>query len=352
MNLKINKLPVKTWNHLNMNETNIEIDDNFQNHLPSVETDENMVKYTIECDSTRFLESKGELEDLTKKADTFLVEIPKSTTMKGPIILKYKYNNNEKAMSRLAIHACEDSVLNIILIFESLGEIDISAIQTYVYAEKNSCINIYLAQLLNESSTTISNITGVCKEASSVTLTRIELGSGKSFSNVTINLEGDSSDFNTNVAYHAIKEQVIDMNYSSYHYGKKTKCLMQVNGTLEDGSKKMFKGTIDFKTGCTGSKGTEMENILLLGENMVNGTIPLILCAEEDVEGNHGASIGNLDDKLLFYLSTRGITKTDAQSIIAMSRIENVCSEFPNIKIQDKIRNFEVNRGAVYEAEL
>ena len=40
--------------------------------------------------------------------------------------------------------------------------------------------------------------------------------------------------------------------------------------------------------------------MLLVGDNMVNQTIPLILCAEEDVEGNHGASIGKLDENVLF----------------------------------------------------
>ena len=42
--------------------------------------------------------------------------------------------------------------------------------------------------------------------------------------------------------------------------------------------------------------------MLLLSNDVVNQTIPLILCAEEDVEGNHGATIGKLDDELLFYL--------------------------------------------------
>ena len=58
-----------------------------------------------------------------------------------------------------------------------------------------------------------------------------------------------------------------------------------------------------------GAKGDEKEDVLLVGDNMVNQTIPLILCAEEDVEGNHGASIGKLDENMLFYAATRGIPR-------------------------------------------
>lgn len=50
-----------------------------------------------------------------------------------------------------------------------------------------------------------------------------------------------------------------------------------------------------------------------MGDNVVNQTIPLILCAEEDVEGNHGASIGQLDEEMLFYLSSRGMSAESAQ---------------------------------------
>lgn len=50
---------------------------------------------------------------------------------------------------------------------------------------------------------------------------------------------------------------------------------------------------------------------------MVNQTIPLILCGEEDVEGNHGATIGRLDEKMLFYLASRGIPEEAARSLLA-----------------------------------
>ncbi len=43
-----------------------------------------------------------------------------------------------------------------------------------------------------------------------------------------------------------------------------------------------------------------------MGDDVVNQTIPLILCAEEDVKGSHGASIGQLDEETLFYMQARG----------------------------------------------
>ena len=84
---------------------------------------------------------------------------------------------------------------------------------------------------------------------------------------------------------------------------------MTVNGVLRDSSQKTFRGTIDFKTGSSGAVGAETEDVLLLGETVVNKTVPLILCAEEDVKGSHGATIGQLDEEMLFYLGSRGISE-------------------------------------------
>ena len=85
------------------------------------------------------------------------------------------------------------------------------------------------------------------------------------------------------------------MNYVAQHIGKKTGSNMNVGGVLQDASKKVFSGTIDFPLGCVGAKGDEMEDVLILGEDAINQTVPLILCAEEDVEGNHSTASGKVD---------------------------------------------------------
>ena len=61
---------------------------------------------------------------------------------------------------------------------------------------------------------------------------------------------------------------------------------------MKDAAKKIVRGTIDFKTGSSDSAGSEQETVLMLGEDVVNKTVPLILCAEENVAGKHGATIG------------------------------------------------------------
>ena len=100
---------------------------------------------------------------------------------------------------------------------------------------------------------------------------------------------------------------------------------MTADGVLQGGAKKIYRGTIDFKNGSAGAIGDEKETVLLLSDDVVNQTIPLILCSEEDGAGNHGASIGKLDDELLFYLCSRGFSEQEAVDMMAKAKIDALC---------------------------
>jgi Fe-S cluster assembly scaffold protein SufB len=82
-----------------------------------------------------------------------------------------------------------------------------------------------------------------------------------------------------------------------------------------------------------------MENVLLMDEDVWNQTIPVILCDEEDVEGNHGASIGNIDEELLFYMKSRGIEEKAVYEMMAGALIESVAAKIPDEKTKEELLN-------------
>jgi Fe-S cluster assembly scaffold protein SufB len=120
------------------------------------------------------------------------------------------------------------------------------------------------------------------------------------------------------------REQTIDLNLVVNHWGQKTTSEINAAGALKDDARKVFRGTIDFKRGSAGSVGNEQETVLMLGDGVVNKTVPLILCAEENVVGNHGATIGELDEDTLLYFESRGISAEEAENIMARAAIERL----------------------------
>ena len=135
-------------------------------------------------------------------------------------------------------------------------------------------------------------------------------------------------------------DDIYRMIVLALHTGKKTTSRMDAAGVLSDKAKKIFRGTIDFRKGCAGSVGNEKEDVLLLDDTIVNQTIPLILCNEEDVEGNHGASIGKIDEELLFYLESRGISEENVYDMMAKARINAVCNKITDEGTKRKVQEY------------
>ena len=213
------------------------------------------------------------------------------------------------------------------------------AVRTTIDLNENSRLKLIQLQTTEEESILYNEVRINCQAGATAELIQIFLGKGDLYSDSRIDLEGEGSSLKADIGYIGRSNQNIDINIFANHTGKKTESEINVNGSLNDAAKKVFKGTIDFKNGCTDSVGNEQETVLLLGEDVVNKTVPLILCAEENVVGNHGATIGELDEDTLFYFESRGIDKKKAESIMARAAIDRVARLAGDEKTVKKIES-------------
>ena len=216
------------------------------------------------------------------------------------------------------------------------NETELFFLQLKIFAEENAHLDLTVVQTMDKKTKVFSDIGGILGKNASVDLVKMELGGKEVYFGAYMDLKEDSSSFKAHIGYLGEEKQRLDMNYVARHHGRKTESLMESSGVLSGEAFKLFRGTIDFVKGCPGSVGNEKEDVLLLGDDVVNQTIPLILCAEEDVEGNHGASIGELDEKTLFYLMSRGFTKEAAEKMIARARLDAVAGQIKEPSIREK----------------
>ena len=352
MNLTVNQLPSRTWNHLRMNETILSLEETYENYSPIAQYDPEEISWDPDASVSSGV-LLGELEPVLTNAKQGRGETRPGVTMKKPLVLSYEYDPCSHAASRVVLHAGENSRLQALLVLSSKeeGRTD-SVLETRIYADDNAVVDLYVVELLGSRDRCLNSILGLCGKNAHINLVKLELGAKEIYSGVRMDLKGAEACFHSETGYHVLPGQVLDMNYVALHYGKNTNSQMEVNGTLEEGGKKIFRGTIDFQQGCAGAKAAENENVMLMGDEMVNQTIPVILCKEEDVEGSHGASIGQLDEKVLFYLASRGISREAAQAMIAQARIDAICEKIPVAAVADRVREFQKIRGTCYGEEL
>ena len=58
------------------------------------------------------------------------------------------------------------------------------------------------------------------------------------------------------------------------------------------------------------------------------------------MEGSHGATIGQLDQDMLFYLASRGIDEKAAQQLMVRARLGAVARELPEEKLREEVRDY------------
>lgn len=272
--IQINKLPVNTWNRLGVNYAEVEWE-----------------------------ETAPAKQSITVKSG----EAPEP----------FRLDFSEAGDSEVSFTAEENSSITVYELHRSN-----SAVKLSFDIGKNASVK--LVQLLNSTEKLRHETFANCSKGGRFQIMTIMTGDGNIYSDNRTELEGDSSSINVEVAYLGKNSQTIDYNIAVNHWGKDTHSGINAAGALMDSAKKVFRGTIDFKTGSSDSKGSENETVIMLGDDVVNKTVPLILCSEENVEGSHGATIGELDDDTLFYFESRGIGREEAERIMAYAALKRL----------------------------
>ncbi|MBQ8946304.1 MAG: SufD family Fe-S cluster assembly protein [Lachnospiraceae bacterium] len=201
----------------------------------------------------------------------------------------------------------------------------------------NSRLTLVQIQDLPEDSEFYNDCGGKCADGGHFRRIQIVLGGGKTFMGDFCGLRGDRSSYTCDIAYYLQGEHQLDMNYIADHTGKRSESDINISGVMSENTSKIFRGTIDFHKGCSQSRGSEMEDVLLMDEGVVNRTVPLILCDEEDVEGSHGASIGRPDDNLVFYLASRSLDRDAIYHMMARAKIDRVAGLIDDKETLDRI---------------
>ena len=357
-NMKINQLPSKTWNWLKMNETAVSGISVSGAHEGNLEIPEG-IKKTV-CPAglpDRFKDVAGgmgsDMDMLVKESSAGAVLLSADSDVSGkPARIRFAYGASEHSLNTFGILAKEGSNMTVIMDMaaERNGAPDgtgttagenpaavsqsehtgLSAVQTKLILEKDAKVTLVQIIRNKNAKTVLNDIGAKVADGAKLSVIHLFLSGDKVYNGCKAELIGKKSNFTADIAYTVADDCVLDMNYVALH----------------ENARKLFRGTIDFKKGAAGAVGNEKEDVLLLDDDVVNQTIPLILCAEEDVEGNHGATIGKLDEDLVFYLESRGMALAEIYRMMAKARIDAVLRFVPDEKTKADVASYLESEGS------
>jgi Fe-S cluster assembly scaffold protein SufB len=340
--LKLNETPVRTAKNFRIN--NIEINEKIPTKIKefkSLETICEDTKVRLTDNTSPIDLSYGLGNDLIEQVkENANVRIKAEINSKTNRELQFNFNfdnSNNNLIEDIEIDANEDTKETVIIKYVS-REVD-----SYhngiirVNAKKNSNLTIVVVNLLNDNSNNFLSIQNNIEEEAKVNYCIVDFGGKNSITNYYSNIIGKNADNQLNTIYLGNKNQVFDLNYIAELRGEKSNVSIEVQGALKDNAKKNFKGTIDFKRGCKKATGNENENCMLLSDTAKSIALPMLLCSEEDVEGNHSSSAGKADGKELFYIMSRGFDYKAAMKLLVRARFNKILESIKNQALKNEI---------------
>lgn len=318
----VNTPPAQTWNYLRINDIALEVpvpagQGAAFNRLPRIFDN-------IECGIG------DEARDwiVSSTPDARYIEVPARTMRVDPIVVDIAAERGTAADTGICVREGSEATIVIVAGAALPGEATTAAL-TRIIAERFSKVHIVEIIALGGSFSHLEGLGVDAARGAHVDVRQYFLGGKTVAAGFAANLADDDATVELSCRYLVSQDETLDINHVVRARGRHTREEMDVSGMLADGSAKTLRATIDLIHGAKGSQGNEAETVLIAGENIRNKTLPVILCDEDDVAGNHGATIGAISPEQLAYLQGRGLSEDDAVTLFARSVFDDALIHAP-----------------------
>lgn len=247
-------------------------------------------------------------------------------------------DENNILVSNIEINAKENTSSSFLVNFSDLasGKIFINS-QILVNLEKDSKVKLVVVVNLKNESTNLNSIATRLADRAELDVTYIEIGATKSMVNIRNILRGEEAKVIENGVYFKSEEEYLDLMTVNEHFGINTDSNTLFNGALKDKAVKNFKGIVDLRRGCTKADGKIGDYSMMLSDEVVNKSAPILLNEEKEVAGKHAASVGRMNREMLFYIMSRGFSKKQAESMMLEANFAKALDKIENDDLREKI---------------
>lgn len=357
-NVLINRANVpaaQTWNRLRANSLSVSVPNHADAgtvYLPLPRLFER-----IECGMGQ--EVTDYVESQAFKSDFY--NVPARTKREDPIVVAVSAAQNQCANTGIIVREGAEATVVIAAFAGDASDggdapagsnangdaLPTSAALTRIVVEAGAKLHLIEMLGVNEGQQHLESVGLEIHQNAAVDVKQYALGGSTIGLGLTANLVGARARLDLNNRYHATHEETLDINHLVRMRGTSTRAQLTESGVLNEAAKKTLRATIDLVRGAKDAQGNEIETVMILGDDVVNKTMPVILCDEDDVAGNHGATIGSVSPEQLDYLAARGLSRQAAEQLFIRALFEDAIINAPEeISHRVAVERCEAELGA------
>ena len=137
-----------------------------------------------------------------------------------------------------------------------------------------------------------------------------------------INLLGEGAEAEVVGGFMAEQSSVVEVEVIINHKARHTRANTTLKGVARDSARIRFVGRIVIDPDCGASNSFLTERILLLSDSATAEAVPELEILTDDVKCSHAASISRIPESQVFYLQSRGLSRTKAEDLIVAGFLE------------------------------
>ena len=185
-----------------------------------------------------------------------------------------------------------------------------------VQADENAHVQYGSLQDLSEETYNFSVKRGHADRYSSIDWIEGNLGSRLTKASVETRLLGEASETKIVGAFFGHDDQHFDIGSRVWHEGENTTADLVTRGVLDDAARSVYEGVQDVGTDAWNTSSYQRENTLMLSDESEADASPKLIINNHDTEASHSATVGQVDERDLFYMTSRGIGEQQAKNML------------------------------------
>ena len=190
----------------------------------------------------------------------------------------------------------------------------------------------------------ISNVYAKQKKDSNFISHNFSIGKRFARRDFNIELAGTGANCDLNGVYFASKEEHIDHHTTIEHMKNNCTSNEHYKGILGGKAVGVFNGRIHVHPDAQKTDAIQNNQNLLLTDDAIIHTKPELEIYADDVKCTHGATVGQLDDKAMFYLRTRGLDEKNARRLLMRAYVGEIIGKIKDGKLRNDMTEIIIDR--------
>ncbi|SES65913.1 Fe-S cluster assembly protein SufD [Salinibacillus kushneri] len=277
------------------------------------------------------------------------IYVPKNVVIEEPLQTIFWQEDNEAGLfNHVLLVADQGSEVTYVenYISQNNDKQAVSNIISEVIALEQSKVLYGAVDNFAQGTTTYINRRGVAYRDAKIEWALGQMNDGNTVSENLTYLMGDNSYSEAKSVSVGRGKQKQDFATNITHYGKFTEGYILQHGVMKDEASSIFSGIGKIEYGGSKSNAEQESRVLMLDHGARGDANPILLIDEDDVEAGHAASVGRVDPIQLYYLMSRGISKTEAERLIIHGFLAPVVNQLPIESVKNQLT--EVIERKVY----